>query len=572
MPQITIDGQAFDFEGQGYLLQFALDNGVDIPYFCYHPAMSIPTNCRMCLVDVGFPMKDRATGEPVLDENGVQKIQWGRKPNTACNTPLAPDMVVRTSKTSPVIEKAQKGVLEFMLINHPLDCPICDQAGECPLQINTYNYGPEGSRYELEKIHKPKRIQLGPNVTLDAERCINCTRCTRFTEEISGTNQLTIMQRGEKNYPVAAPGEVFDDPYSMNVIDLCPVGALTSTDHRFKARVWEMNYTPSVCTGCAQNCSIDVWVRDNQVLRLTPRENREVNDFWMCDAGRLDYLRYNENRVSGIKIKGDVPIDFAEGMTWAAQLLDGAKGNILFVGSAHSSLETLYSLKIFAEALGQNGPLPYVQHENADFGDELLRKNDVTPNRGGAELLGYEAVGLEELKTRAQGATLVFVLQDNAVAEALLPVVGEKRLMVGAANYFPGHENVDLLLPIATEIEGKSTFINQGGHAQLTLQAKQIRQMTPDMWMEMPKSRLDAGGVAIDNWRHPEYIVDCLPGWLLLSRLAQGMGLEQAVYLKHSDLFNKLRDLYSDQLSGIQLRRLNRKESFKHSQLEFALR
>ncbi|MFW5659282.1 MAG: 2Fe-2S iron-sulfur cluster-binding protein, partial [Bacteroidota bacterium] len=169
MPIVYIDGQAFEYaeDEKRPLLQFAIENGVEIPYFCYHPSMSVPTNCRMCLVEVGMPMRDRATGEPVLDEDGNPKIQWGRKPNTSCNTRLSPGMVVKTSQTSETIETAQKGVLEFMLINHPLDCPICDQGGECPLQIQTYKFGPEGSRFEVEKVHKPKRIELGPRVVLD---------------------------------------------------------------------------------------------------------------------------------------------------------------------------------------------------------------------------------------------------------------------------------------------------------------------------------------------------------------------------------------------------------------------
>lgn len=248
MPQFTIDGKTYEYEGRPFLLQYCLDNNIEIPYFCYHPAMSVPTNCRMCLVEVGFPAKDRATGEPVLDEEGNQVVNWGRKPATSCNTPIAPEMIVRTHRSSPEVKKMQEGVLEYMLANHPLDCPICDQAGECPLQIWTYKYGPEGSRFEVEKVHKPKRIELGPNVVLDAERCINCTRCTRFTEEVSGSWQLTITHRGEKNHPATAPGEVFDDPYSMNTIDLCPVGALTSTDFRFKARVWEMAHTQGFAT------------------------------------------------------------------------------------------------------------------------------------------------------------------------------------------------------------------------------------------------------------------------------------------------------------------------------------
>ncbi len=167
--------------------------------------------------------------------------------------------------------------MEFLLINHPLDCPICDQAGHCPLQIQAYKYGPEGSRFEFRKVHKPKRVELGPRVTLDAERCINCTRCTRFTSEISQSNQLTIISRGVTNYPMTPPGVTFDEPYSMNVIDICPVGALTSTDFRFKARAWECTQTPSITVVNGKGSNCEYWVRDNLVVNVSPRVNMEVN-------------------------------------------------------------------------------------------------------------------------------------------------------------------------------------------------------------------------------------------------------------------------------------------------------
>jgi len=189
-------------------------------------------------------------------------------------------------------------------------------------------------------------------VVLDAERCINCTRCVRFTEEISKTAQLSIVGRGEKNYPSTAPGEVFDDAYSMNTIDICPVGALTSKDFRFKARTWEMAFSPGVCTGCARGCNVDVWVRDNQVMRLTPRENKTVNQYWMCDAGRLDIQRYNQARVSGAKLKGDVPADMEAAASKAAQLMQAYSGKVDFLGSAKASLESNWALRALAQKNG----------------------------------------------------------------------------------------------------------------------------------------------------------------------------------------------------------------------------
>jgi len=568
MPQVIIDGKPFDYEGKHKLLQFCIDNGIDVPYFCYHPEMSAPTNCRMCLVEVGFMQRDRETGQLVMGDDGQPKIMWGRKPATSCNQDLVPDMVVKTNQTSAVAEKAQKGVLEFMLINHPLDCPICDQAGECPLQINTYKFGPEGSRYELDKVHKPKRVELGPRVMLDAERCINCTRCVRFTEEISHSNQLTIIARGEKNFPAAAPGQQFDEPYSMNVIDLCPVGALTSASFRFKARAWEMSYTPGVCTGCSQGCNIDVWTRDNVVLRLTPRFNADINRYWMCDVGRLDIDKYNDQRVSGIKVKGDIPAPFEQGLAYTADLLQRHKGNILFVGSAHSSVESQHALKQLAASLGVD-TVYYVQHHIAEKEDNFLAKADRTPNQAGAELVGFVAISEADLTEKARTAGLVYLAEDERVADILSPLFADVPFIVQARRYFANHEEAAVVLPAAESIEAPGTYINFKGIAQLTQQAKQIKQMTPEMWMGMSKSRIDAAGVAIDNWRHPENIVDAVPGWSLVSQLSAH--LDGAVaYKTHKDAFEAIKATYPS-LATLTLPKRNRKESFKQSQLEFAI-
>ena len=203
MPTVKIDGQVYEYDPDHHdkLLQFCLDQGVELPHFCYHPAMSIPANCRQCLVQVGTPERDRATGELVTNEDGDPNIQFMPGMQTSCTMGLQDGMVVKTHRSSDAVREAQKDTLEFLLINHPLDCPICDQAGHCPLQIQAYKYGPEGSRFEFRKVHKPKRVKLGPRVTMDAERCINCTRCTRFTDEISESGQLTISNRGVRNHP-----------------------------------------------------------------------------------------------------------------------------------------------------------------------------------------------------------------------------------------------------------------------------------------------------------------------------------------------------------------------------------
>jgi len=572
MPQITIDGKAYDYEGQHMLLQFALDNGVEIPYFCYHPAMSVPTNCRMCLVEVGWPAKDRKTGEAKVDENGEPVINWGRKPNTACNTPVSPDMVVKTNRSSAEVKEMQQGVLEYMLVNHPLDCPICDQAGECPLQIWTYKYGPEGSRFETNKLHKPKRLDLGPNVVMDAERCINCTRCVRFTEEISGTGQLSIVGRGDRNYPSTAPGKPFDDPYSMNTIDICPVGALTSKDFRFKARVWEMSYASGICTGCSKGCNIDVWVRDNRVMRLTPRENLDVNQYWMCDEGRLNIEKFNDQRISGPRVKGDIPVDFPQALSRAAKLLNGVDGKqILFLGSAHASMESNQALKELAAAYGSE-KVHYVPNVEAGWGDELLRKDDRTPNAKGCDALGLEAIALDALSAalKAGDYKAVYMLEDQAAFAGIASHAKKVPFILHATNYHEAMEKVEVVLPAAMEIEAEGTYMNEAGQAQVTRLTKAVRQMTPEMWMRIPKSRLDKAAVAIDRWRDLDNVQDVLPSWQLIGLVA-GVAGKDTGYTHHKDVFAKLQSEV-EALKEVKHNYKVPKEAFKITQFDHAIR
>ncbi len=570
MPTVYIDGQAYTYERPMKLLQFCLEQGIDIPYFCYHPALSIPANCRMCLVETGLPMKDRSTGEYLREADGSLRIQWGPKPTPSCTTDLTPDLHVRTHRSSPLIQKTQQGVLEFILINHPLDCPICDQAGECPLQIWTYKYGPEGSRFELEKVHKPKRIPLGPRVVLDAERCINCTRCVRFTEEVSQTRQLTIIQRGNQNYPATAPGQAFDDPYSLNTVDICPVGALTSADHRFKARVWEMNYTPSICTGCAKGCNTQAWVRDNLVMRLTPRKNLQVNQYWLCDEGRLDYRKYNENRTSGLWQHGQ-PIEWTQGLADLAKALVAEAGRILFVGSAYASVETLYALKLLRDALSPEAPLHYVPHIQPGWGDQLLRRDDRTPNAKGAQALGFQPIDLKALAGLASQYAILYWVEDDTALAALLPhLPSSLRIVAHTYQNSLYQERLWYQLPAATHLESFATFINEDGLAQTVQPARQWQKMKPTDWFYLSKSRLDAAGQPVDRWRHPAFIPDCLPSYTLIAQIAEKAHLKLGIPTEHLALWEKLKATY-DWMKSSTYPLLKRRAIFRHDQLEFGV-
>ncbi len=525
MPKVIIDGHEVDFDGSHKLLQLSIESGLEIPHFCYHPAMSIPANCRQCLVEVGTPKVDRETREVVMGADGKPEIQFFPKLMTSCSVDVTDGMVVKTHRSSQLVKDAQEGNLEFLLINHPLDCPICDQAGHCPLQIQAYKYGPEGSRFEFRKVHKPKRIELGPRVTLDAERCINCTRCTRFTSEISKSNQLTIISRGVTNYPLTPPGVTFDEPYSMNVIDICPVGALTSTDFRFKARAWECTETPSITIQNGKGSNCDYWVRDNLVVNVSPRVNMEVNQYWLADEDREGLERFNELRPEGPTVGGQLA-------TWdaayaaAAQLMKGKR--VAFVGSSRASVEDNYLLTKLADATGGE-VLGFVAHVQEGAGDDWLRTDDKAPNRVGCERLGMTALDPKLFASQLSGYDVLYVLEDDVVAAGLCSAAD----LAGKSVILHYHNtdnqtlpSADVTLPAAMIVETVGTFVNVDGHAQRVVPCKAIRGVNRTLMMAMKSSRADQHGTPFDKWHNESHKIDCRPSWESIPNVAALLGHE----------------------------------------------
>jgi NADH-quinone oxidoreductase subunit G len=305
---LTINGQTLSAPKGTLLVEAAKLVGIDIPIFCYHPKLKPVGACRMCLVQI----------------EKLPRLQ------TACTTPVAADMIVHTN--TPDVIAAQNGVIELLLANHPLDCPICDKGGECPLQDNTFNYGLGTSRFTEEKRHKEKAYDLGPTIVLDRERCIMCYRCVRFHQEIPGDEALAAVERGVDSEIATLTGEPYDSIFSGNTIELCPVGALTSRQYRFKARPWDLVRTPSICNGCAVGCNVEVHSRTENVLRLVSRENRSVDDGWLCDTGRFGTLPINpEGRLVEplVRSNGSLrPASWAEALDRAAELLRGG-GSVL---------------------------------------------------------------------------------------------------------------------------------------------------------------------------------------------------------------------------------------------------
>ncbi len=556
MPKIFIDGKEYDAKPKQTIIQIA--DGIncggveqtDIPRFCYHPALSVAGNCRMCLVEVGTPKIDPATKQPVLDDQQKPVIAWMPKPMTACSTEISDGMHVKTHHTSPMVKDAQKGVLEFILINHPLDCPTCDQAGECPLQQTTYKYGPEGSRYEFEKVHKPKRVAWGEKITFDGERCINCTRCVRFFDEYTKTHDLEIVQRGWNNYPNPADPKTLDEnAYAMNIIDICPVGALTSTDHRFKARVWEMSATDTISVNDARCSNIQLWVRDNKVMRITARYNPLVNGYFIADDDRLNFRWINENRASGASIKEyDKPekTDWKSAIAYAANRIKRYKPEEVFVvASAKSSLEAIYLTKKLAFDVIGAPSLDFIEHFKGED-DNLLIRADKTPNRLGCRLLGIEpkdnGAGVQDL---AEGILIgaikcVIVVEDEI--EKFLSL--DTLLKLDALIVLPYHNSdatakADAVLPAATFAELIGSYVNFDGVVQLARPAKALKHQNRELMKEMALSRLDKHGTQFDKWHTDENKVDAKPSWEILVDLARELGADWA-YSSAREIFSEI--------------------------------
>src|ERR1700719_4553959 len=383
---VQIDGVWHQFPKGTRLIEACERAGSYVPRYCYHKKLSAPGNCRMCLIEMGMPRMgpDR---KPELGPDGRPIITWMPRPQISCAQDIADGMGVRTN--SPLVKECQRGVMEFLLINHPLDCPICDQAGECQLQEFSVEYGAAESRFLENKVKKPKNVVLGPHVTLDDERCILCSRCIRFCNEIAHDDVLGFVDRGSHTVLTARPGKPLENNYSLNTVDICPVGALTSTDFRFKMRVWFLKETKSICTSCATGCNTIVGTREDIIYRQTPRENNAVNSCWMCDYGRLNfsYLE-SENRllepriVSGEKLTA---VDWNTAIRHAVLQLRQFSGlEIAIVASGRMTNEELWLTRQIGTALG----VRYIDiTPRRGPGDDILLSEDRNPNTNGARLI-----------------------------------------------------------------------------------------------------------------------------------------------------------------------------------------
>lgn len=468
--RFTLDGRQLEAEEGSLVIDAAKAAGIEIPHYCYHPALGNPGVCRLCMCEV--------EGAP--------------KPMVSCRLPVKAGLVVRSD--SPRARKAQASSLEFHLANHPLDCPVCDQAGECFLQDYYMRYGLYRSAVREDKVHKDKRLEIGPNIMLDQERCILCTRCTRFLDQVTHTHELGIFNRGDHDVLAPFPGKVVDNPYASNIVDLCPVGALTDRDFRFKVRVWYLDETPSVCTSCARGCAIDLHANnrrpwhtpDQRVVRLKPRYNPEVNGWWMCDEGRYSYgqidsklrLRFASRLVDG-EPKGMAPAQAAERVAQELSALIKAKGaeGLAVVLSGTLSNEDLFAARrLFVEQLKAGRILAAPGPDQLGTEDGLLRRKQKVPNHAGAETLGFGSrireTGWQELKELAASGALwgLYVVDRDPVsvwgdrAETLVQGLTFTCYQGTHANRFS--TAAQWVLPSCSFAEEDATFTNFEGQVQ----------------------------------------------------------------------------------------------------------
>ena len=471
---VQINGKWYRFPKGTRIADACNSVGVHVPCFCYHPKLSVAGSCRMCLVEQGMPPRLAPGASPTYNEDGYQTIQWMPRAVIACANTVAENMGIRT--TGALCEDARRGVLEFLLTNHPLDCPICDQAGECKLQEYTADYGRDSHRFTEAKVKKGKNLSIGPRVNLDQERCVLCRRCIRFMKEIVGEEVLGVVGRGAHNAVACYPGKALDSNYSMNVVDLCPVGAMTSKDFRFKMRVWFLKSTPTIDVNCGTGTNINIWTREQQVYRITPRQNDEVNSCWMPDSHRLNYKYINApERLSHPLVKTDVhapqrPSTWEATLSLAAgQLRRCGSEQLAIIASARLNNEELYFVRKLAQTLGVE-QLDIVPRKGEN--DGMLISEDGNPNSVGAKLiLGKTGSTLADIRKGVKDGSIrsLIVIGEDVTAEAGITWEDLKKLDYLLAidhSVTATTTQADVVLPGVTFAEKYGTMINVTGRIQ----------------------------------------------------------------------------------------------------------
>ncbi len=461
---VVFDGTPLEVPRDLNLIDAAKLAGIDIPHFCYHPRLSVVGQCRMCLVEI----------------EGIPKIQ------AACTVPLRDGLSVKT--TTDKVKSSRAATMEFLLINHPLDCPICDQAGECTLQDNSFGYGNQISHFDESKRQYPgfDRTMIGPHVVADMTRCIQCTRCIRFTQEVAGTSELTFLDRGGRTLVWTHDGKPLANDWSGCAADVCPVGALTVREFRFRSRVWYLHKTKSVCPGCNVGCNLSIESRDDIVYRFLPRLNPEVNDYWLCDHGRFLAESLNARDVHRATVReGDdvhdalVPAAIERIAREIRQTIDSTgPSGLFFLGSAHLSNEENFLLRKLADHLGCPNRDVVVDKSRArkiKSRTTWVEGDDAAPNYRGARDMGLSpgrgGFGLDAVLS-GKASPEVIVVADATFASLAddpekVAALDRARFLAAAARTANALTRAaDVLLPAASPSEKEGTFTNVQGRVQ----------------------------------------------------------------------------------------------------------
>ncbi len=464
---LTIDGHTIQVPRGLSILEAARTAGISIPHYCYHPGLSPVGSCRMCLVEI----------------EKMPKLQ------PSCAITVSAGMIVRTR--TPETLRNRQAVLELLLLNHPLDCPVCDQAGECELQNYYMEHGAYDPRFNENKTKRKKATPIGPYVMLDQERCILCTRCVRFTQEITKTGELGVMERGHRSEIDVFPGAELNNPYSGNVVDICPVGALTDRDFRFQCRVWFLGRTPSICPGCSRGCNIEIHYNERfdpryhekRVHRLKPRYNREVNEFWMCDEGRYAYHAIDAaNRLTSPEMRqGEVwrRVTWDEAIQEAAAALRETMESrgpeaAAVLASPQMTNEELFRLRQLYRDHLKVGNIEYrVPSRSPGYSDDFLITADKNPNSRGAEVLGLAGRGTDAVLEECAAGRIRFLhvfhhdLEKGCELELVRAALSRVDFVVFQGSW--DHATAQLAhvrLPAAAYAEKQGTYTNIDSRVQ----------------------------------------------------------------------------------------------------------
>ena len=458
MPLLKIDESEFEVRTDKTVLEIALENDIEIPHYCYHPALEIAGSCRMCLVQVEGMPKLQVSCNTFVGEVPPDRKVGGKY-----------DMVVNTQ--NDLVTQERKNILEFLLLNHPLDCPVCDQSGECYLQDYSFKFGNAHSRFDEDKRVRPNEY-LGSQIVINHNRCILCSCCTRFTREISGTSELFVDQRGYSSKIAIMEDHPLDNLLAGNVTDICPVGALLSTDYIHKNRIWNLKKQPSACQDCSVGCNIDVFAQKDKIIRVTPRENHKVNGYFMCDIGRYGFHRYEKvERIMAPMIKSNSifsEIKWNTAIKKVVTKLNSIKGKIVAVASPFHTNETNYMLgKVFNGILGI---LPLVLDKEIIFPSGFRISADRAPNNRGMKDVCPQIVTDLASEIKKQDIKGVYILDNGNDKE--LDDIWKKILetmdfiVVQSYAMTPLAKTADIILPGLAPFEREGTITNDRGHVQ----------------------------------------------------------------------------------------------------------